>query len=329
MQAQVYKIHSDFYYVEDNQHNYYTCKLRDVLKKQKIEVTVGDYVELSADNNFIINRLKRINEISRPKVSNIDLALVVESFREPQLDYVQLNRYLTYLKYLKIDAVICINKEDLENNLSDKTKEIERIYNSLGYKVFFISAKNNIGIDKVKNFIRNKTIMLCGLSGVGKTTLINSLVPDYQARTNEVSLKTQKGRHTTRHVELIKNGEIKIIDTPGFSCLKFDFIMPQELIKYFDDLNKYTNCKYSNCLHEPSQEGHCGVVDNLDKIENSRYESYLLFLDEAKKYKEEISKKSIKKETYLKNSGNKIYTKISKKNRDISRKTQKQKIEEI
>ncbi len=329
MQYQVYKIHSDFYYVEDKQHNTYTCKLRDVLKKQKIEVVVGDFVELSDDFNFITGRKQRKNAISRPKASNIDIALVVESFKEPQLDYIQLNRYLTYLKYLKIDAVICINKEDLENNLAQKVEEIKNIYNSLGYKVFFISAKENKGIDEIKKFIKNKTIMLCGLSGVGKTTLINSLVPDYMARTNEVSLKTQKGRHTTRHVELIKNNDIKIIDTPGFSCLKFDFILPEELINYFEDIKKYANCKFSNCLHEELNSEYCNVIKNLDKIEKTRYESYLTFLSEAKKYKKEISQKSIKKETMHKNTGNKIYTKISKRKRNLSRNVQKQSLGEI
>ncbi len=118
MQMQVYKIHSDFYYVENTQHESYTCKIRDILKKQKIDIAVGDFVELSDDLNFIVKRCPRKNSLFRPKAANIDVALVVESFKEPNLDYIQLNRYLTYLKYNRIDAVICINKEDLENDLS-------------------------------------------------------------------------------------------------------------------------------------------------------------------------------------------------------------------
>ena len=329
MQGQVYKIHSDFYYVENFQHERFTCKLRDVLKKQKIEINVGDFVELSEDLNFISNRLPRNNSLDRPKASNIDLALVVESFKEPEFDFIQLNRYLTYLKYYNIQAAICINKEDLESNFSEKSEKIKNIYSSLGYKTFFISAKNNIGTVEVKKYIKNKTIMLCGLSGVGKTTLINSIIPDFCARVSEVSSKTMRGRHTTRHVELVKYNGFKILDTPGFSCLKFDFIMPQDLIKYFDDLRKYGPCKYSNCLHEKNQKGACSILDNLDKIESTRYESYLLFLEEAKQYKEKISKKSIKTETCHKNSGSRIYTKISKRNRAVARNVQKQKLEDV
>ncbi len=195
--------------------------------------------------------------------------------------------------------------------------------------MFFISAKNNIGISEVKKYIKNKTIMLCGLSGVGKTTLINALVPNLCAKTADVSNKTLRGRHTTRHLELIEYKDFKIIDTPGFSCLKFDFLLPEDLIDYFDDMKIYKDyCKYSDCLHDINENGICAVVDNLDKIDDSRYKSYLTFLQEAIKYKEEISKKSIKKELHSKNTGSKIYTKISKRKRDLSRNVQKQRLGE-
>ena len=327
MQGQVYKIHSDFYYVSDEKHNNFTCKVRDILKKQKIDIAVGDFVKLSEDNNFIIERLKRKNSLIRPKASNIDLALVIASFKEPNLDYIQLNRYLTYLKYNKIDCAICINKEDLISLNDEIIDEIKKIYSFLNYKIFFISAKNKIGLNEIKNHIKNKNVVVCGQSGVGKTTLINSLIPDYNARTNSVSDKTSKGRHTTRHCEIVEGDNFKLIDTPGFSCLKFDFLLPNELFNLFDDLTRYSSdCKYSNCLHGTDKKGICSVVDNMDKIEISRYQSYLEFLKEALQYKKDISKKSIKSEQNFKNTGDKTYTKVSKRKRDASRNVQKQKL---
>ena len=330
MRAQVYKIHSDFYYVKNLEHSEFVCKLRDVLKKQKIDIRVGDFVELSEDNNFIISLLDRKNCLDRPKVSNIDLVLIVCALKEPELDLMQLNRYLTYLKYYNVDCAICFNKEDLVENLDDKKQEIISIYKNLNYNLFFISAKNKLDLDELSSFISNKTIALCGMSGVGKSTLLNSLNPDIFARTGEVSTKTQRGCHTTRHCEIIEVNDFRIIDTPGFSCLKFDFLLPDELLNLFDDIKIYAkNCKYCDCLHDVNAAGVCGVFDNLDKIKKSRYESYLCFLKESLEYKEMISKRSIKNEGFNKKIGNRIGVKISKRKRDASRNTTKQKVKGI
>ena len=324
MQAQVYKIHSDFYYVKNFEHKEFVCKLRDVLKKQKIDVVVGDYVELSEDNSSIVKLIQRKNYLPRPKASNINYALVVCALREPELDLVQLDRFLIYLKYHKINALICFNKEDLSPTLEDDKEKLKNIYT--GYKLFFISAKNKLNLDSLEEYILDKTIVLCGVSGVGKSTLINSLT-DKNAKTNDVSKKNFKGTHTTRHCELIEYNNFKLIDTPGFSCLKFDFLLPNQLFELFDDLKIYANsCKYANCSHTPDESAVCSLYNNLDKVNKSRYESYLTFLDEAREYREKISKKSIKNEHAHKNSGNKIFTKISKKKREQSRKKEKQSI---
>ena len=322
---QVYKIHSDFYFVKDEKGNEFTCKIREILKKQKIDIVVGDYVELNDERDSIVSVLKRKNFLLRPKSSNIDLAVIVASIKEPELDLIQLNRYLAYLKYYNINAVICFNKEDLI-----KTEfSADLIYKKLGYKTFIISAKENIGLDKIKKEIKAKTVVLVGMSGVGKTTLLNTLTKKDE-RTNEVSSKTQKGRHTTRHCEITDYNDFKIMDTPGFSNLKFDFLLPNELIDLFDDLKEYKGCcKYSNCLHNNLDNKDCSIVKNIDKIHPSRYESYIVFLNETLEYKERISKKSIKKEDNLKNSGNKTVAKISKKKREESRKSVKQNVQNM
>ena len=329
MQAQVFKIHSDFYYVKNLKHEEFVCKLREVLKKQKTEIKVGDFVELSLDNNFIAKLCKRKNSLLRPKISNIDLAVVVCSFKEPDLDFIQLDRYLTYLKYNNIKTAICFNKMDLSFNPDKEKKEIKAIYDKLGYDIFFISAKNKTDLKDLKNCIKNNTIVLLGMSGVGKTTLLNSLNPKANLKVGSVSSKTKRGCHTTRHCEIIEFDEFRVIDTPGFSLLKFDFIEPNELISLFEDIKKYSDgCKYSNCLHDANTNGICSVYDNIDKIKDTRYQSYLCFLKETKEYKESLSKKGTKSETFFKNVSNNLRVKISKRKRSVSRNTQKQKIKE-
>ncbi len=329
MQAQVYKIHSDFYYVKNFEHISFTCKLRDVLKKQKIDIKVGDFVELSEDNNFIVSLLNRKNSLNRPKISNIDCALVICALKEPELDLIQLNRYLIYLKYNNIDTAICFNKEDLIDNLDERKKQIISIYEKLGYKLFFISAKDKLDLDELYNYIQGKTVVFCGMSGVGKSTLLNALNSDLNIKTGEISKKTQRGCHTTRHCEIIDCNGFKIADTPGFSCLKFDFLLPDKLLELFDDIKVFAHgCKYCDCMHNNMNDFSCNVINNLDKIDKKRYESYLLFLNESLEYKNLISKRSIKNEALNKNTGNKMQTKISKRKRELSRNITKQQIKD-
>lgn len=323
-QGQIYKIHSDFYYVNSN-NELFECKLREVLKKQKQTIVVGDYVEF--ENGAIEKVLPKTNYIPRPNVANIDQIVIVSSVKEPTLDFKQLNRYISFAKYYKINTKLCFNKNDLSSDDSTIEK-VFQIYEPLGYDIIFTSAKEKDGLEDLKEILNGKISVLCGNSGVGKSSLINALNPNCNLKTKSVSEKTERGTHTTRHCEIINVSDaIKIVDTPGFSNLKFDFLIPTEVDELFDEIKQYKPyCKFADCLH--NTEKGCAVLENIENIDISRYESYLAFVEEAKEYKERIKYSGTKKEreSNFKNHNNKISVKISAKKREKARNTQKQHI---
>lgn len=322
MNGQIYKIYSDSFFVKYGS-QICICKIRELLKKQKISIVTGDFVEFN--NNVITKINKRKNFIKRPAVANIDQILIVSALKEPELDFIQLNRYVSLAKYYKIPAILCFNKEDLGLD-EDLQSKILSIYGNLGYKVLFTSALNKDGIEDLRKLLENKITALCGNSGVGKSSLINTLNPKVNLKTQSVSEKLNRGTHTTRHCEIIElDLNTGIIDTPGFSNVKFDFILPKDIDKLFDEIYKYKKeCKFSDCLH--LTESGCKVINNLDKIDSSRYKSYILFLNEAFEYKEKIKYNGIKTETHNKFNNNKIVAKINEKKRLGARNTQKQKL---
>ena len=318
-QGQIYKIHSDFYYVNSEGKNF-ECKLREVLKKTKQSVYVGDFVEY--ENGAITKVLPRKNYIPRPSVANIDRVIIISSVKEPDLSFIQLNRYISFAKYYGIEAVLCFNKNDLSSDDSIIEK-VFSIYEPLGYDILFTSALESLGIEEFKEILEGKTSVLCGSSGVGKSSLINA-VSGLHLRTKEVSEKTQRGTHTTRHCEIITvNEHTRIVDTPGFSNLKFDFILPHDVDKFFPEINKYrADCKFQDCLH--INEAGCAVKDNLDKIDETRYESYLAFVAEAKDYKEKVKYQGTKTESTHKKHNDNIAVKISLRKRQSARNTLRQ-----
>jgi len=334
MRGQILKIHSDFYYVKfaDNA-DIFECKIREVLKKQKEKVLVGDFVECGEINptkhTAVIQKiLPRKNFLTRPSVANVEQVVIISSIKEPALDFGQLNRYICFAKYHKIKTKLCFNKNDLSEDDS-VIEKIFQIYEPLGFDIVFTSALEKLGIEDFVEILGSKTTVFCGNSGVGKSSLINTLSPGLNIRTKEVSEKTSRGTHTTRHCEIIeiKHGRknIKIIDTPGFSNLKFDFLMPNDVDELFDEIKKYkSNCKFTDCLH--IQEEGCNVLENIDEIDLSRYQSYLSFVNEAKEFKEKIKQQGTKKETSQKQGSNKQVAKISTRGRQASRNTRKQNI---
>ena len=319
--GQIYKIHSDFYYVNSDGQSY-ECKLREVIKKAKQSVYVGDYVEFDA--GAIEKILPRKNYIPRPSVANIDRVIIISAVKEPELSFSQLNRYISFAKYHDIEAVLCFNKNDLSSD-DRMIEKVFSIYEPLGYDILFTSALEGYGVDEFKEILQNKTSVLCGSSGVGKSSLINA-VSGLKLRTSEVSEKTQRGTHTTRHCEIIQLDEkSRIVDTPGFSNLKFDFIMPNEIDILFDEIACYKkDCKYPDCLH--INEAGCSVKEHIDRIDETRYSSYLEFVEEAKDYKQKVKYQGRKTETFHKKHNNEFTVKISSRKRQSARNTLKQNV---
>ncbi len=263
-----------FYYVETGQGEIIECKAKGLFKKEKIKPTVGDQVEIEEgeNNHFtIINIEKRKNIFIRPPVSNIDTMTVVVSEREPKVNLETLDKLLIMAEKNGITPVICLNKNDLIKGES----QIERIYRGV-YKVFKVSAVNNTGIDQLKKALPKGKMVLAGSSGVGKSTILNKLLNREEAEIGNVSEKTKRGKHTTRHVEIFKIDESKyVFDTPGFSSLELQNIQKENLQELFPEIEREKGrCKYKDCKH--LMEPGCQVIEKVqeEKISKSRYENY-------------------------------------------------------
>ena len=333
MKGQIFKIHSDFYYV-NTQDGEYECKIRDVLKKRKDSIVTGDFVELEQINAnskqaFVSKVLPRECFIPRPKVANINQVIIVCAIKEPDIDFEQLNRYLCFCEYYDLLPVLCFNKNDLEGE-EEIISKIKKIYEPLGYTLLFTSALEGNGIKEFKKHLENKITVLCGASGVGKSSLINAVCPDLNLKTKQVSQKLERGTHTTRHCEIISvDKESKIVDTPGFSQLKFDFLMPADVGLLFREImqiqKKFGACKFSDCLHE--HETGCQILEHKQLLDETRYLSYLQFVKEAKEYKKQVTYSGKKTEARSKVVHNKEITKISSKKRRTSRRSANQNID--
>lgn len=319
--GQIFKIHSDFYYVKSGEEAF-ECKLREVIKKQKQKVFVGDFVEF--EDGAIVKILPRKNYITRPTVANIDQVIIISAVKEPELSFLQLNRYIAFAKYHNLKTVLCFNKNDLSDN-DTMIEKVFSIYEPLEFDILFTSALEGFGLDEFKGILKDKTSVLCGSSGVGKSSLINA-ISGINLRTKEVSEKTGRGTHTTRHSEIITIAkDTRIVDTPGFSNLKFDFLLPHEVDTLFSEIYPYKDlCKFQDCLH--INETDCAVKAHLGEIDMTRYESYIAFVEEAKEYKEKVKYQGVKTESTHKQTHSKTAVKISSRKRQSARNTQKQNI---
>ena len=276
MNGQITRIISDLYTVKiDNM--LYGCRARGVFRQKGITPLVGDQVIVDTDKNIIVKVLPRKNELKRPVIANVDIALIVTSVKEPNLDLVLLDKLISNITYNDIEPVIIFTKLDLLSEESLKSIEsLREYYEIIGIKVFY-----NTELTEIKKYIKSKVVVLAGQSGAGKSSLINKLDNRYTIETNEISKALGRGKHTTRHVELYDIEDALVADTPGFSCLDLSTIDKEDLKNTFIEFKNY-ECKFRDCLHHKEKE--CGVKEAVEnkKILETRYNNYIKFLEEIK-----------------------------------------------
>ncbi len=269
----------------------YIATARGKLKNDNLTPVVGDVVEFSIlDENKKTAVIEKINErltyIKRPKLANVSQIIFVVSSKHPKPDLLLLDKQLAFAEYLNIKPIIVLNKIDLD----DKKEfiNISEIYENIGYKVIQTDAKNMIGIDKLLFELKNNVSAFSGNSGVGKSTLINSLFKRELTQEGEISLKNKRGKNTTTEIKLYElEKDTYIADTPGFSTFDIYEISYRELDKYFTEFRDYIkDCEYVGCSH--IKENECGVKEQLDKgkISKSRYDNYIKIYGELKEREE-------------------------------------------
>lgn len=290
MQGKIIKGIAGFYYVHVVHSGIYECKAKGVFRNKKIKPLVGDNVEieiLDEENRIgnIINIYDRENELIRPAVSNIIQALVVFAIANPMPNLNLLDRFLVMMERNGIDTIICFNKIDLVEE--EEILKLRDIYVKAGYHVMFTSTKESMGIEEVLRVIDGKTTAFAGPSGVGKSSLLNALIPEANSQTGEISEKIKRGKHTTRHTEIFNvSDDTYLMDTPGFSSLYVNDFEKEELKDYFREFIEYNDgCRFTGCVHV--NEPDCLVKEAVEngEISQSRYDNYILMYEEIKNKK--------------------------------------------
>ncbi len=288
MQGKIVKGIAGFYYVHVVESGVYECKAKGVFRKDGQKPLVGDNVEIDVleeeeKTGNIIKILPRKNELIRPAVANVDQALVVFAVTKPKPHFNLLDRFLIMMESKKVPVILCFNKKDIAGN--PQIQELREIYENCGYPIVFASARKEENISEIKAFLEGKTTVIAGPSGVGKSSIINLLQNDIRMETGEVSRKIDRGKHTTRHSELITiNENSYIMDTPGFSSLYVNEFDKEELKYFFTEFAPYEgHCRYNGCVHV--HEPGCAVKEALEKgeIHKVRYDNYLDMYDELQR----------------------------------------------
>ena len=280
MKGKIIKGIGGFYYVKTSE-GLIECKARGKFRHKDMKPMVGDDVEIEVSNGkgVIEDIFERKSKLIRPTVANVTQAFVVFAVKNPDINFDLLNRFLILCEHNNIKAVVCLNKVDL---VSEEEKEaIRQRIVDIGYEVLYINAKKGIGVEKLREKLDNNETVLCGPSGAGKSTLINTLTQKFHMETGEVSEKIGRGKHTTRHSELIDVVGGYIVDTPGFSTLEVNFIEKEDLRYSFPEFEEYNNlCKFRGCLHY--KEPNCAVKKAVEegKINKYRYDFYIRTLEE-------------------------------------------------
>lgn len=290
MRGKIIKGIAGFYYVYVEGRGTYECKAKGIFRKDHKKPLVGDDVEADVlDEEAMLGNIREIlprkSALIRPAVANVDQALIIFAIVKPNPNFNLLDRFLIRMERQNLPTIICFNKQDIAT-LEEK-EALRKAYETCGYQVLFISALEQEGLEQVKELLTGKTTTVAGPSGVGKSSLINQLAPKAQMETGDISRKIERGKHTTRHSEIIALGEnTYIVDTPGFTSLDISEITKEELGTYYPEFVQYEPyCKFSGCAHisEPS----CGVKDAVaeGKISQVRYENYMVLYQELKEIK--------------------------------------------
>ena len=286
-QGKITKGIAGFYYVYVPGIGMLECKAKGIFRKDNIKPLVGDdvTVQIISEKDMtgnICEILPRKSSLIRPAVANIDQALVIFAIRKPDVNLNLLDRFLIQMEQQGLETIICFNKADLENGDGPDSKTLAEIYKKAGYRTLVVSATEDSGLESVLTCLKGRTTTVAGPSGVGKSTLINRLQPDTRMETGSISEKIERGKHTTRHSQLIPICEdTYILDTPGFSSLSVFDLEKEDLEAYYGEFQPLTaRCKFIGCshIHEPV----CGVKEGLKEgiISKERYENYKLIYQE-------------------------------------------------
>lgn len=281
MEGTIIKAISGFYYVKTD-YEIIECKARGKFRYTELTPMVGDKVEISTNyNKGVIEKVfKRHSELIRPVVANITQAFVIFSLKNPDLNLDLLNKFLLLCEFNNLKAIVCFNKLDLVS-VEEKKEAIDMV-GSAGYELLFLKAKEGYGLQVIKEKLTDNLSVFCGPSGVGKSTILNNIVGREVMITGEISTKVGRGKHTTRHSELIDVENGFVVDTPGFSSLDLNFI-PKEKIQYcFPEFLDYINdCRFTGCLHY--KEPNCAIKEAVSQniINIKRYEFYVKTLEET------------------------------------------------
>ncbi len=276
-----------FYYVAAEDGKLYECKARGAFRKDRMRPLVGDDCEIEVLNaGACLGNVERIlprrSALIRPAVANTDQAIVIFAASNPEPGYGLIDRYLVRMEHVEMPVLLVINKVD-EN--PERAKELKNVYEKAGYRVLLTSAKTGEGVDLLHTELEGKTSVLSGPSGVGKSSLMNALYPDFGAETGEISEKIKRGRHTTRHSELLQVADHTFLcDTPGFSSVELPEGLDEEGLAFcFPEFSEYLGkCRFVSCRH--MSEPDCAVKEAVEKgeIPSSRYEGYQSFMEMLK-----------------------------------------------
>lgn len=265
----------------------YVCKPKGIFRKEHIKPLIGDNVEIEVlsdeEKEGVITEIKsRFNELIRPNVANVDQALIVFALKNPEPNFVTLDKMILQYGFQNIPVNICFNKDDLVSD--DYADEIVNNYKNFGGKVCLTSAKDSVGIDALRTLLAGKTTTVAGPSGVGKSSIINKLCEGSVAQVGEISEKLLRGKHTTRHSEILPiDINTYIIDTPGFSSFDLFDIKAEQVGDYYYEFRDFAACRFAPCSH--THEPDCGVKSAVSqgKIPTGRYENYVQIYNEINK----------------------------------------------